>query len=219
MGPTEKIRIFAWHLHTHSQMTKFRTRDITGCFDQLHLHRPANASQLLSSMVGRDLIKDGDGFRVAKPVRDAFDAKYQEREETVVVDTLLSSLPAKLSDAAQQDYLREALVCFRHKAFRAAVVMTWNVVYDHLVTLLSTKYLAPFNTQLAGMFGGKRKPVAAREDFQKLKESEVIEVCQAANLVSKEVGKVLNDKLEKRNSAAHPSGSIVDKLQAEAYIS
>jgi hypothetical protein len=29
----------------------------------------------------------------------------------------------------------------------------------------------------------------------------------------------LKDKLDRRNSAAHPSGTKVDKLQAEEYIS
>src|SRR5262249_39774384 len=117
------------------------------------------------------------------------------------------------------EYLQEALTCFRNRAFRAAVVMTWNVTYDHLVTTLVAKHLQAFNQQLAGMFGGKKKSVGSRDDFQRLKESEVVEVANAAGLISKEVAKVLGEKLDKRNSAAHPSGSKIDKLQAEAYIS
>ncbi len=219
LNHTDKIRHFAWYLDRHRQKAKFRTSDITGCFDELHLHRPKNASQMVLSLVGRDLLRDGDGFRVAKPLRDALDGKHLARDETVAVDALLSALPAKLSDAAQQDYLSEALVCFRHQAFRAAVVMTWNVVFDHLMTVVVANHLVAFNSRMAGMFGGKKKAVATRDDFQRLKESEVIEVCVAANLVSKEVGKVLEEKLDKRNSAAHPSGSRIDKLQTEAFIS
>jgi hypothetical protein len=35
---------------------------------------------------------------------------------------------------------------------------------------------------------------------------------------SKHVNKVLEDRLEKRNSAAHPSGAVVTKMNAEDYI-
>jgi hypothetical protein len=219
LSQTDKIRHFAWYLDRHRNKQKIRTSDITGCFDEVHLHRPKNASQMVSSLIGRDLIRDGDGFRVAKRLRDVLDAKQLGRDETIAVDVLLSELPAKLSDVAQQDYLHEALVCFRHRAFRAAVVMTWNIVYDHLVTIVVLKHLTVFNANLAGMFGGKKKPVATRDDFQQLKEFETIQVCIAAGIVSKEVGKVLKEKLDKRNSSAHPSGARIDKLQTEAFIS
>src|SRR5690606_29409855 len=81
------------------------------------------------------------------------------RAETVEVDQLLSSLPALLPHTSQQDYLAEAIVCFRHRAFRAAVVMTWNVAYDHLLTRIEVSDLARFNAQLATMFGGNRRSV------------------------------------------------------------
>lgn len=61
--------------------------------------------------------------------------------------------------------------------------------------------------------------MGVKDDFQKWKESEVIEACNTSAVVSKEVAKVLVDKLNKRNRAAHPSGLDIDKLQAEAYIS
>ena len=219
LGHTDKIRHFAWYLDRHRNQARFRTSDITSCFDELHLHRPKNASQMVLSLVGRDLIRDSDGFRVAKVLRDAFDERLVVRDETVAVDALLSDLPTQLSDPGQEDYLQEAIVCFRSKAFRAAVIMTWNVAYDHLVTVVVRSHLSPFNVQLTGMFGGRKKSVSTKDDFQRLRESEVLEVCGAAGIVSKEVRKVLDGALGKRNSAAHPSGTKVDKLQAEAFVS
>ena len=143
--------------------------------------------------------------------------------ETVLVDQLLSSLPAEANQGApgSRTTMNEALaICFRHKAFRAAIeLMTWNVAYDHLLSVVVATKLAAFNmAQASTMFGGKKKPIATREDFQRMQESDVIDVCNAGRLVSKEVAKVLNDKLEKRNSAAHPSGSTFNKLQAEEFI-
>jgi hypothetical protein len=218
-GPTDQIRLFSWHLHTHGGRDRIQREDIGKSFDAAHIARPANLGQLVTQLVGRDLLKDTTGLRLSGELRDKYDAQYGDRDETVAVDKLLSDLPSKLSDPTQQDYLSEALICFRHKAFRAAIIMTWNVTYDHLTTTLARNHLASFNSRISTMFGGKKAAIAAKDDFQKLKESETLEVCKAAGLVSKEIGKVLTDKLDKRNSAAHPSGSTVDKLQAEAFIS
>ncbi len=217
---TDKVRLFAWHLHVNRGKERFATREIVGCFDEIHTHRPGNASQLITNLASqRHIISDRNGHRLAKDVRESLDAKYGGRSETVTVDRLLSELPTLLSSPAQQNYLEEALICFRSKAFRAAIVMTWNVAYDHLVTVVAASHLPAFNMQASTVLGPKKSGLAKRDDFQRLQESEVITVCNAANIISKEVAKVYTDKLNKRNSAAHPSGSTIDKLQAEAFIS
>ncbi len=217
---TDKVRLFAWHLHINRGKERFSTREIVGCFDEIHMHRPGNASQLVTNLVSqRHIISDRNGYRLAKDVRESLDSKYGGRTETVIVDKLLSELPALLSSPAQQAYLEEALICFRNKAFRAAIVMAWNVAYDHLVTVVAGSHLPAFNANAAVVLGPKKSGLVKRDDFQRLQESEVITVCNAANVISKEVAKVYTDKLNKRNSAAHPSGSTIDKLQAEAFIS
>ena len=219
LGPTDQLRIFAWYLHTYEGLERVTVADFSRCFDGSDLHKPAGLHQLVKQIIGKDLIKDAKGLRLAKGMRDTLDGRFgNDRDETVLVDQLLSSLPSKLTSAAQQDYLNEALVCFRHKAFRAAIVMTWNVAYDHLLSVVVDSKLAAFNAQLATMLGGKRKPIVTREDFQRMQESDIIDVCNAGRLVSKEVAKVLKDKLDRRNSAAHPSGSTFNKLQAEEFI-
>ena len=221
LGPTDKIRVFAWHLHRHRGLERFRTSHLTQCFEDLHEHRPANLAQLVTQLDGKDFIKDPKGYRAARPLLDKFDALHGKRVQTVHVHKLLEELPAKLNSAAKSDYLAEALKCFRVEAYRAAIVMTWNVAYDHLLTTIIDKRLADFNAalKLPNVFGGKKPAVTAREDFQRWQEADVLEACRLGGLTSKEVSKVLKDKLEKRNSAAHPSGSTVDQMQAEAYIS
>ena len=217
---SDRIRLFAWFLHSTYKLDRFQTPDITRCFDDLHVERPSNTSQLLAQLTEQGhLLKDGAGWRLAREPRDKLEQKYGQRAETVAVDRLLSELPGRITDVACREYLEEALICFRSGAFRAAVIMTWNVTYGHLVSVLAARSLPRFNAQMSTMFGGKKKPVGSVDDFQKLKESEVIEVCNAGGLISKEVAKVLDEKLGKRNTAAHPSGATVDKLQAEAFIS
>jgi hypothetical protein len=62
-------------------------------------------------------------------------AKYGERKITVEVTKMLTDLPAKVPDVAEREFLDEALICYRNGAFRAAVVMTWNLAFRPPVEL------------------------------------------------------------------------------------
>jgi hypothetical protein len=57
------------------------------------------------------------------------------------------------------------------------------------------------------------------DDFnEELKESQVIEICNSADIITKDVHRILKEKLGTRNSAAHPSSIEIGQLQAEAFI-
>jgi hypothetical protein len=51
-----------------------------------------------------------------------------------------------------------------------------------------------------------------------LKESDVIKIARSSSIVSHDVAKILEEKLGRRNSAAHPSGVKIEQLQAEEFI-
>ena len=54
---------------------------------------------------------------------------------------------------------------------------------------------------------------------QEFKEFEVIEVCANAGFVNDNIKKILNEKLSRRNLAAHPSLVEIIQYQAEDMIS
>ena len=57
------------------------------------------------------------------------------------------------------------------------------------------------------------------DDFSvDLKESEVLEIAKAANAITNDIYKVLEPKLGRRNSAAHPSSVTIGPLQMEEFI-
>src|SRR5262249_26125430 len=143
-----------------------------------------------------DLLKDSRGFRLEGRVKEHLDAKYSTRPETVAVAAALQSLPGTISDAAERLFLTEALNCFRAKAFRATVVMTWNLAYDHLLNWVLANHLLAFNTAIPARFPKKGAfTVTKRDDFEELKEFEVIEICGTAGVISGSMKKILNEKL------------------------
>jgi hypothetical protein len=223
----EKIRFFAWFLHTFEKKERFTGADIKRCYELLKDEKPTGVSPFIVSMEQRtpkEAIRDGAGYYLAKRIRDDLDSKYGQRASTLTVDALLADLPGKIPDQVERDFLSEALTCFRNKAFRAAIVMTWNLTYSHLIHYILKHKLADFNAEYPTRLPGKHKkatvPVlSAYDDFSAdLKESEVITICKAANIITKEQEKTLDRQIGRRNTAAHPSATVITVLQAEEFI-
>src|SRR5207249_97579 len=149
---------FGWYLHTQMKKERFDTASIRQCYKNVHLSEPANLSKELTRLTERkppELLKDGTGYRLERSIRDQLDRKYGEHETTIIVSNLLKELPGKISDDAERLFLSEALKCYGAQAFRAAIVMTWNLAYDHLLNWLLThgKRLSDFNAHIAGRVG------------------------------------------------------------------
>jgi hypothetical protein len=217
----DKIKIFAWYLHTERKQDRFSGADVNGCFRALHLEPPTAVSSFLAAMVGRkpkQALRDRGGYYLECRVRDALDALYGHRAATVHVHKLLSELPDKIPDLTERAYLEEALICFKNRAFRAAVVMAWNLAFDHLCQVVVKNHLHDFNTQLAKSFPKENLTVSKRDDLNELKESQVLQVCRSANITSNSLHKVLKEKLDRRNVAAHPSGVTIFETTAEEVI-
>lgn len=214
----DKIKLFAWYLHYHGGVATFASTDIRKCFDKLNVAPPTSVGPFLSAMVSRnDALKNAAGYRLEARVRDAFSQRFGQRLASIQVHQLLSDLPAKMPTETDKAFLEETLICFKAGAFRATVVMAWNLAFDHFCVWLFSKHLATFNAELAKRFP-KLSPVLSRDGFTEMKESQVIDVSRSAGIISGGVLKVLDEKLKKRNLAAHPSGILTTQITAEEVI-
>jgi hypothetical protein len=222
LGHPEKIKLFGWYMHAQLAMPYFWGKDIGECYDGLHLARPSDFGGYLANLVkSKQLLKNASGYRLENKVREEFDAKYGQRPAAVAVTALLRDLPSKVPDLSERDYLDETLKCFTAGAFRASVVMCWNLAYDHLCQYVLADFarLAAFNSQFPKSFPKVDfSPVAKRDHFTVLKESWVSQVCKSANIISDSLHKVLKEKLDRRNVAAHPSGVTTSQPTAEEFI-
>ena len=139
---------------------------------------------------------------------------------------LLSELPGKIADEAERIFLKEAITCYHHKAFRAAIIMAWNLTYDHMARwiIADPARLTAFNSKIAERLGGPNSrrggtTIAKREDFDQLEEKEMIDIMgTAALLPSSNEKKILDMQLTRRNMAAHPSLVTIDAPQADDTI-
>jgi hypothetical protein len=221
---TEQVKRFCWHLAMQKQKTRFSGADVAACFDDTGCPKPSSIAPFLASLASQKppfLIKRSGAFELTRYAREQFDSVLGKRDTTIAVDALLQSLPGLLPIEVEKAYLEEALICFRHGAFRAAIVMVWNLAYDHMcnVIMQDAKNLGNFNVQLPKTYPkADISSVNVRDDFEALKESQVLQVAKSANIVSGSVHKILKEKLDRRNIAAHPSKVAFSRLNAEDFI-
>jgi hypothetical protein len=218
----ERIKLFAWYLHTHAGRERVDVESIRRCYEQLH-YNPPNLSRDMARLAERrplELLKDATGYRLEARAREALDAKYGDAPSSIAVANLLADLPSQVPGADQSEFLRESLNCYRVKAFRSAMVMAWNLAYDHMLRwlLADPARLQTFNQRIPVRYPKKQVQIAIFDDFEDLKESEVVEVANSAGLLNGGMVKILDKELKRRNSAAHPSPTVFTQYQAEDSI-
>lgn len=221
LPPREKIRLFAWYLHTHKKLETFKNGDVRACFDELHLSDPQVSVYLPNMDKQGDLLKTKGAYRLSGQIRSEYDAAYGLHQSFVQVRKLLSDLPAQVPSLAEQTFLKEALRCYSVEAYRACIVMTWNLSFHHLLNwlLADPVRLATFNAAI-GKRNSKKAHLVMRayDDFEDLKEREVIDICNTAGVITGNLHKILVAKLDIRNMAAHPSSVVITQPQADDVV-
>ena len=223
-GHPEKIKIFGWYLHVYRNKETFHPAEVKSVYEELHDNAPSSFSGYFKNLVSQKyMLKNAQGYRLAGATRDEMNAAYAPAGNKIQMSSLLKSLPKLIPNLAERTYLNEALICYENGAFRAAIVMTWNLAYHHLCDHILKNRLDDFNARwvikFAGMHKNGTKTIKVIDDFMdELKESEVIAIAKDAGIISKNVFNIMEEKLKKRNSAAHASGVVINELQADAFI-
>ncbi len=215
-----KAEVFAWFLHEIKQMKVFQAADIGTCFDEMHIPRPPNIPTVLTRLCEKRparLIKDSKGYRLSAPAREEMAKLLPVRAWSVRTTQILTSLLDRVSNPVQRTFLSETLVCFRHGAYRASIVMAWNLAFAEVLDRILITHLTEFNAQLSKVHP-KAALVTKRSDFEELKESKIIEIARGAGILSGSTAKILSEKLAKRNTVAHPSVVTILPVTAEEVI-
>jgi hypothetical protein len=182
----------------------------------------ALATYLARMETGKDLLKERGQYKLARAVRADLDKKYGVHHSVVAVSKILSDLPSKIPNVDERTFLTEALKCYRVEAYRACIVMTWNLAYGHLLDwiLKDQARLDSFNAAISKRYQKMTQLKITKYDefLDELKESQIIEICNTASLFNSNVFKILKEKLDKRNIAAHPSSVVVVQSQADDVV-
>ena len=219
----DQLLVMAWFLEARQQQACFEAAQMRRCFRDLALDSPDMSVYLprLAAKKPPQLVKEKGGYRLSGAVRRDLDKRHGDEPTVVVISQILSGLPAKVPDLAERAFLSEALNCYRVKAYRAAIIMAWNLAFDHIVRWIfaDNGRLQSLNSGIAKRYTKKGLVVTKPDDVDDLKESELIEACRTSGLLSKNTVSILRDKLARRNAVAHPSRITVTQHQADDAIS
>lgn len=222
----DKIRIFCWYVQSITKIDRFGPTDVQACYDELRMAAPKNIGPFLAHMLKTkppELLKDARGHYLEHTFEERMNTKYGYRNITIQVTKMLMELPSKVPDVAEREFLDEALICYRNGAFRAAIVMVWNLTFDHLLNFIHKHHLAAFNRQWPISFAKQNQKarvqiIVSRDDFGEIKESEILSICKAATIITPGQYDILDEKLGKRNTAAHPSAVVISQISVEGVI-
>ncbi|WP_197030380.1 hypothetical protein [Phyllobacterium sp. UNC302MFCol5.2] len=165
-------------------------------------------------------IKAGGGYKLQRHMREALSRKLGAEMVAAQTSATLRGLENKMPDGSDKDFLKEAIDCFEVGANRGTIVMVWILAMDHLFAHILAHKLADFNAALALNTDKsvKVRVIAQRDDFTEMKESKFIEFCRTAKIISNDVRKILDQKLDTRNSCAHPSGVTINKSKVIDFV-
>lgn len=218
----DQILAFAWFAEANLGRSVFDGAYMRQCFKDAAIE-PPNMSVYLPRLVAKrppQLIREKGGYRLDRAVKRTLDSRLGGNPTTAAVTKALLDLPSKIPDIAEKEFLTESLNCYRVRAFRASIIMVWNLTYDHLTQWIFSEpaRLASLNAAISGRYSKKGLVITKVEDLDGLKESEFIESARAAKLIDKNTFQILEEKLRRRNMAAHPSRVIITQHSADDMI-
>jgi hypothetical protein len=123
----------------------------------------------------------------------------------------VASLQQAVDDAPRdyREYLEEALECYLNGLFRAAVLMVWAAVMEHLYMTASAHSggLAAFEEANKARFGTAKsyRRLKQRDDFLYLRDRDYIQLGEDAGMFNKNARKMLWTRLDLRNDCGHPT--------------
>jgi hypothetical protein len=222
LPPRDKIKIFAWFLHMHRKRETFDNGTVRACFVELHLADPGVAKYLSRMVEYKDLVKSNGNFKLERSIRLDMGRKYDVHHSVVAVNKILVDLGEKINNIDERAFLKETLKCYRAEAYRACIVMAWNLAYGHLLDwiLKDVDRLTDFNVAIVKRYP-KRSNISIGNYngfLDEFREREVIEICSSGGLFGSNIAKILKEKLERRNMAAHPSTVAVVQSQADDVV-
>ncbi len=217
------IDLFVYHLTVETGVEVVTPKMVDECFCACDLTPPKRTATHLSEGVKsrpQKFIRMGGGYKLQRHMREALSKQLGAEKIVAQTSATLRGIEHKLAEGATKSFLKETIDCFEAGANRATIVMAWILAMDHLFAYILAHRLAEFNAALAKSSDKsvKVKVIAQRDDFTEMKESKFIEFCRAAKIISNDVRKILDQKLETRNSSAHPSGVSITKTKVIDFV-
>jgi hypothetical protein len=123
----------------------------------------------------------------------------------------LESLTEALAQAPKEyrPYLQEAVACYESALYRAAILMVWAAVVQHLYSVAGSHRggVAAFEAANKKRFGSSRRyrEIKKQDDFLYMGERDFIQLGEDVGMFNRNARQMLHQRLELRNLCGHPT--------------
>ncbi len=119
-------------------------------------------------------------------------------------------------------YLAETLDCYRHGLYRAAILMVWAAVMQHLYSAaaLHKGGVKAFEKANKARFGAARtyRKIKKPGDFLYLAEHDFVQLGEDAGMFNRNTRQLLHERLRVRNLCGHPTQYIPGREETVVFI-
>jgi hypothetical protein len=124
--------------------------------------------------------------------------------------------------ASYRPYLQEALECYGHSLYRAAILMVWSAVIQHLHGCAGSHRggIAAFEKANKARFGTSKRyrEIKKQDDFLYLGERDFIQLGEDAGMFNRNTRQLLHERLKLRNLCGHPTGYVPGREETVVFI-
>jgi len=217
----EQVKLLAYFYTITHGKNDFSPSEIRDCFILENLKTPTNVAQYFPKLTeGKNpiFVKKGNNYSFHRSSKKELDELFLVNKHSQQTSTTLRNLLPKLTSKEQISFLDEAVSCFEIKCYRASIIMTWLLTIDAIYEMILTRYLAEFNTAIQANGQYKKVIITKKEDFNDLKEADFITLLRVGKIFSGDIRKILLEKLDFRNTAAHPNTIVIKETKAISFI-
>jgi hypothetical protein len=174
-----------------------------------------NLTSILTRAKGK-AIKTPSGWEITIS-GEKYISRYIELDTPLLTATTLRSHLSTIKNQETATFIEEAILCFEHRLYRSAVVLSWVGAVSLLYDYTFTNKLSEFNAE-AKRRDNKWKDIKIVDDFSRMKESDFLDVLESISILGKNIKQELKNRLILRNSCGHPNSLKISDHTVAAHI-
>lgn len=223
---SDLIDYFVYFLTVVEGNNTTRPKEVESCYDLANMVPYSNISSYLGRHCKKQrnlrpkFLKSKSGFSLERNYRVQLESSLQNSPSKIQACDLLHDLLNKLHRKEELSFLKEAIDCYQIGAVRASIVMTWILTLNHMQEYVLNHQLSSFNNALLENKDKriKIKKISKIDDFSEIPEGKFVEFLRSSSIITKDVRKIMDEKLSVRNTAAHPSNIFISEVKATDFI-
>jgi len=216
----QQIIVFGYYLQKKEKRPNFEHKIIQKCFELIDSSIPKNIASRLQKLEEKHwLVKNNGGYRVERTILKSCEANILGQPQLKIISSKLESLPTLLK-TPEKEYVSEVIGCLRIDAYHASIVLMWSITISHLRNFIIDHKVLEFNTALLKHPKNslKKLSISKYDDFENIGDHDFLEILNSLNIISKNQHKLLKEKLDIRNTYAHPNTMTLTVNKTNSFI-